>query len=279
MKFKTIALPLVLIALLAVATPVSSKDAVVESIWAALPLTIDGAAQDWDDATPFTDKISNAQYALKNDGKNLYVIMVFRDALSQSTLAMTGMRIYMSADGKKSKDSGILFQQKPMTADELIASLEAKGEVLSEDRKSEIRKQTGYKAFLEEPIVPKKGAAAAGTETKPEPAMFRCVQQGKLAIYEFRIPLSRIGQPGSVQPGAALKVGFEWGGVTKEIMKNIMADRAASGASARQSAGSSDSGFSDSGGEGGGGGPDFSYSRDPRYKKHAFWIDAKLAAQ
>ncbi|MCK7483445.1 MAG: hypothetical protein M0C28_45215 [Candidatus Moduliflexus flocculans] len=123
--------------------------------------------------------------------------------MSQSTLAQTGMKIYVSADGKKSKDAGILFHQKPMTADELIASLEAKGEVLSEDRKSEIRKQTGYKAFLEEPIVPKKGAAAAGTEAKPEPATFRSVQQGKLAIYEFKIPLSRIGQPGGVQPGAS----------------------------------------------------------------------------
>jgi uncharacterized membrane protein YgcG len=264
---------------LAVSTPVFSKDTVVESIWAALPLTIDGAPQDWDDATPLTDKMSNAQYALKNDGRNLYVIMVFRDAIARSTIGFTGMKIYVSADGKKSKDSGILFHQKPMTPDELIASLEAKGEVLSEDRKSELRRQTSYLAYLEEAIVPKKGAAPAGTEAKPEPAMFRSAQKGELAIYEFKIPLSRIGQPGSVQPGAAIKVGFEWGGVTKEIMKNIMADRAASGASARQSAGSSDSGFSDSGGEGGGGGPDFSYSRDPRYKKHAFWIDAKLAAQ
>ena len=72
MKIKTIALPLALIALLAVAAPVSSKDTVVESIWAAMPLTIDGAAEDWDDATPITDKNSNAQYALKNDGRNLY---------------------------------------------------------------------------------------------------------------------------------------------------------------------------------------------------------------
>ena len=168
-----------------------------------------------------------------------------------------------------------------MTADELIASLEAKGEVLSEDRKvrdSASRRATV--AFLEEPIVPKKGAAPAGDggEARAGDVPVRR-SRAKLAIYEFKIPLSRIGQPGGVQPGAALKVGFEWGGVTKEIMKNIMADRAASGASARQSAGSSDSGFSDSGGEGGGGGPDFSYSRDPRYKKHAFWIDAKLAAQ
>ncbi|MCK7482718.1 MAG: hypothetical protein M0C28_40550 [Candidatus Moduliflexus flocculans] len=33
-------------------------------------------------------------------------------------------------------------------------------------------------------------------------------------------------------------------------------------------------------GEGGGGGGDFApYMRDPRYKRRAFWIDAKLAAQ
>ena len=280
MKIKSSVIPLAMVALLALSLPVLSKDTVVESVWAALPLTIDGAPQDWDDAPPLFDKASNAQYALKNDGKNLYIIMVFRDALSQSTLALTGMKIYVSADGKKSKDSGILFQQKPMTADELIASLEAKGEVLSEDRKSEIRRQKTYVAYLEEALVAKKGAAAAGTEAKPEPAMFRSTLKGQLAVYEFKIPLSRIGQPGSVQPGAAFKIGFEWGGVTKEIMKNIMADRAASGASTRKGGVSSDGGFSDQSGQGEGDGGSFApFMRDPRYKKHAFWIDAKLAAQ
>jgi hypothetical protein len=65
--------------------------------------------------------------------------------------------------------------------------------------------------------------------------------------------------------------------MTKEIMKNVMADRASSGSQARGGAVSSDGGFRDESGEGGGGGPDFSYNRDPRYKKHAFWIDVKLA--
>lgn len=261
-------------ALAVVTLPAQPKDTVVESLWTARPVVIDGGDKDWGDATPITDKNSKVQYALKNDGQNLYIIMVFRDEMARSTLAMTGMRIYATAGPKKSKDEGLLFLQKAMTPDELIASLEAKGETLSEDRKAELRKQAQYVVYLEEPIAAKKGAG----ETL-EPGKFHALQQGRIAVYEFRIPLGRIGGTGSVRPGSEIKLGFEWGGVTKEIMKNIMADRAGAGSRARASAGSSDSGFRDSGGDGGGGeGPDFGYSRDPRYKKHSFWIDVQLAA-
>ena len=73
--------------------------------------------------------------------------------------------------------------------------------------------------------------------------------RGQAAVYEFKIPLSRVAQAGAaIQPGSPIKVGFEWGGMTNEIMKNIMAGRASSGSTARASAGSSDSGFSDTSG-------------------------------
>ena len=259
------------------AVPMSAKDAVVESSWAPAPLTVDGVAKEWDDATPLFDKASGAQYALKNDGKDLYIVMVLRDQIGRSTVDYTGMKIYVTAGPKKSKDTGVLFLQKTLTPDELIASLEKKGETLTDERKAEIRKQTKYSVFLEEAITPAKSAAPSGTSGGLEPALFRSVQKGQVSVYEFKIPLSRIGEAGSpVQPGSAIKVGFEWGGMTKEIMKNVMADRASSGAVARGGAVSSDSGFRADDGEGGGG-PDFSYSRDPRYKKHSFWIDVKLA--
>ena len=262
--------------LVAVSMPLAAKDTVVQSVWTAAPLTVDGVAQEWDNATPLFDKASGAQYALKNDGKDLYIIMVLRDAVALSTIDYTGMKIYVSAATAKNRDTGVLFLQKQLTPDELIASLEKKGEVLTEDRKAEIRKQKSYSVFLEEAIVPKNAAAATGAES----AQFRSMKKGQVAVYEFKIPLSRVGQgTGAIQPGSDLRVGFEWGGMTKQIMKNVMADRASSGSVARGGSVSSDSGFSDSGGEGGGGGPDFSYNRDPRYKKHAFWIDVKLASQ
>jgi hypothetical protein len=150
---------------------------------------------------------------------------------------------------------------------------------VTEEKKTEMRKQKSYAVFLEEAIVPKSSAPGAGAD-KPEPAVFRVYQKDKLTSYEFMVPLSRFGQPGAaVQAGSAVKLGFEWGGMTKEIMKDIMAGRADAGSRARGGAVSSDAGFSDTSGEGGGGGPDFAaFTRDKRYSKHAFWIDARLAA-
>lgn len=279
MMRKMFAFTLMIAALAGLTLAAPAKDPVVESIWAALPLTIDGAIQDWNDVTPATDKASTAKYALKNDGQNLYIVMVLGDEVARSTILYTGMKIYVTAGTKKGKDTGLLFLQKTLTPDELIASLEKKGEVLTEDRKAEIRKQKSYTVFVEEAIVPKKGAAPA-TEAKPEPALFRSTMRGQAGIYEFKIPLSRVAEAGAgVQPGSAVKIGFEWGGMTNQIMKDIMASRASAGSTARQSGGSSDSGFSDQSGEGGSGGPDFAaFTHDKRYSKHAFWIDAKLAA-
>jgi hypothetical protein len=273
MTIKRLAISLAIVALLGTALPAAAKDTVVESVWAASPVTIDGTIPEWNDVTPMTDKGSGAKYALKNDGQNLYVVMVLGDAVARSTVQYTGLKIYVTAGTKKSKKTGVLFMQKTLTPDELIASLEKKGETVTEEKKAEIRKQKSYMVFLEEAIAGKGAAAGA----KPEPALFRMAKRGEAEAYEFKIPLSRFD--GAAAPGSTVKVGFEWGGMTREIMRNIMAGRAASGAVARQSAGSSSSGFSDQSGDGGGGGgPDFSaFTHDKRYSKHSFWIDAKLA--
>jgi hypothetical protein len=276
MRKREFALILATAVVVGLAAPMSAKDAVIESLWTARPLTVDGVAQEWEDATPLFDKASGAQYALKNDGKDLYIVMVLRDQMGRSTIDYTGMKIYVTAGPKKSKDTGVLFLQKTLTPDELIASLEKKGETVSDERKAEIRKQAKYAVFLEEAIAPAKGAVPSGTGVGLEPALFRSVQKGQVSVYEFKIPLARIGDAaGPVQAGSQIKVGFEWGGMTREIMKNVMADRASSGAVARQ--GASELATGDRSGEGGYEGPDFSYNRDPRYKKHAFWIDVKLA--
>lgn len=275
MTVKRFAISLIIAALVGTALPAAAKDAAVESIWAAGPVTIDGALKEWNDVTPATDKGSNAKYAMKNDGQNLYIVMVLNDDVARSTIQYTGMKIYVTAGPKKSKNTGVLFMQKTLTPDELIASLEKKGETVTEEKKAEIRKQKSYTVFLEESISGK-GAAAAAGGAKPEPALFRIGKSGQAEVYEFKIPLSRV--EGAAEPGSAIKVGFEWGGMTKEIMKNIMAGRASSGSVARDRGVSSSSGFSDSSGEGGGGGPDFAaFTHDKRYSKHSFWVDAKLA--
>jgi hypothetical protein len=278
-------------ALIALSVPAgAAADKVVESMWAAGPMSIDGIAQEWDASTPIVDEGSKVEYALRNDGRNLYIIMVFRTPpptvrakiFPKSTLDYTGMRIFFTTGAKKSKDYGILFQKKQYTADALIASLEKQGRTATEAQKAEIRKKPTHIVFTEEVIKPKKAATATGTADEAEPPVFRALEKGPLAVCEFRIPLGRIG----AEPGQTVKLGFEWGGMTAQILRDMMAGRADQSVTAGDGGVKSDSGFGDSdsgtvgsGGFGTTGGGVGEMGRNPRYAKHAFWVEAKLAAQ
>jgi hypothetical protein len=283
MTKKSILFPMILSLVAALGVTALAKDAVVESQWLAVPLRIDGLDQDWQDATFLTDEASKARYSVKNDGKDLYVMFIFPDVMSSTTLEYTGMKVYFGVDGKKSKNLGVLFTKRPMETELIIAELEKRGQPLTEEQKAELRKQKSHVVFVEESINEKKVAAPADPAVKTEPPVYRSAAKQRVLYCEFRIPLSRVNEPRGIgaEPGKSLKIGFEWGGMTNEIMKNIMADRAASGATARQGAsGMSSSVAAGGGGEGEGDGGDFAaFSRDPRFKKHSFWIDLKLAAQ
>jgi hypothetical protein len=277
---KTIVIPLVLSLLAALGVTALAKEAVVESQWLAAPLRIDASDQDWQDATFLTDEASKTRYSIRNDAKNLYVMFIFPDVLSYTTIEYTGLRVYFGADGKKNKNLGVLFTKKPMETELIIAELEKMGQPLTEEQKTELRKQKTHVVFVEEPINEKKEPVPSDPAVKTLPPVFRSMANKQRMLYcEFRIPLSRVNEARGIgtEPGKTIMLGFEWGGTTTEIMKTIMADRAASGSRATQ--GASAMSVSDTSGEGGSGGPDFSYNRDPRYKKHSFWIDLKLAAQ
>jgi hypothetical protein len=281
MKGKGIVFP-VIFALVAVfgATGLA-KDTVVESQRVAGPIRIDGLDQDWQDAVFLIDPGSKAQYAMRNDGNNLFVLFVFKDVKSWTTLEYTGLKVFFSTEGKKSKDLGILFTKKPMATDAIISEMEKRGQPLTEEQKADLRKQKVHMVFAEEPINEKNLTPPSDPMVTTDPPVYRSAGNKSILVCEFRIPFSRINEVRGIgtEPGKTIKLGFEWGGMTREIMKNVMADRAASGARASQGA-TAMSVKDSSRDEAGGGGPDFAaYTRDPRYKKHSFWIDLKLAAQ
>ena len=180
------------------------------------------------------------------------------------------------------------LQKKQLTAEGLIANLQKRGQAPTEEQKAEIRKKNTHIIFSEEVIRPKKAAAPTDPAVNTDPPNFRTIDKGRLAVCEFRIPLSRINQLGGIgaEPGQSILLGFEWGGMTAQIMRDMMAGRADRSASASDRGVSSDSGFSSSGGgdEAGGeirgmGSGVGEMNRDPRYKKQSFWIEAKLAAK
>jgi hypothetical protein len=254
----------------------------VQSQWATAPVRVDGGNQDWQDAALLSDKGSKAEYALRNDGEFLYILFLFKSPLSLSTYEVSGMRIYYSLAGKKAKGAGFHFVKRSLSADELIAGIEKGGEALTEEKKAEIRKQKGYMTYVGEPIEGKKAAApaAAGTD---EPPTFRDKLSPQLSVVEFRIPLAGLVEAGqTAAAGGALKLGFEWGGMTAEMRSAYMARAADAGSQARGSGGgdlgSQVSGGYEGGGEGGMGGA-MGGRPDPRTRKHGFWIDVKLAAR
>jgi len=291
MKRTSIAIIAVVAALAALGLAADQK---IASLWQSGPMTIDGVAQEWETSEPVFDEGSQVQYALRNDGSNLYIIMVFRTpdprtrakVYPKSTLDYTGMKIYFTTGTKKSKDYGILFQKKQYTADALIANMEKRGQVVSEAEKAEIRKKETHIVFTEEVIKPK-SAAAAGEAGESDPPMFRAVDKGPLSVCEFRIPLNRVNALGGIgaKPGEQIMLGFEWGGMTNQILRDMMAGRADQSVGASDRATEFRSGTADSlaGGDEGGsiagmGGGTGDMRRDTRYIKHAFWISATLAS-
>ena len=290
MKRTSIAIVAVVAALAALGLAADQK---IASLWQSGPMTIDGVAQEWETSEPVFDEGSQVQYALRNDGSNLYIIMVFRTpdprtrarVFPKSTLDYTGMKIYFTNGAKKNKDFGILFQKKEYTADALIASMEKRGQAVSEAEKAEIRKKQTHIVFTEEVLKPKNTPAAAGEAGESDPPMFRAVEKGPLAVCEFRIPLNRVNALGGIdaKPGQQIMLGFEWGGMTGQILRDMMAGRSDQSVGASDRATEFRAGTADSmaGGEGGDiagmGGGVGEMGRNPRYAKHAFWISATLA--
>lgn len=279
----------VLAALFIFGTASTAAEKSVSSAWTSVPVKVDGVAQDWDAQTPITDDGSQVDYALMNDAKNLYIIMVFRGPRTKTTLDYTGMKIYFTTGAKKSKDFGILFQKKTLTADALIANLQKSGSSPSAEEMAEIRKKETHVIFTEEIIRPKKAAAETDPAVATEPPVFRAAEAGnRVAVFEFRIPLSRVNQLGGigVEAGQTVLLGFEWGGVNSQILKDMVSGRADGSVRAADRGGSSDRGWSDESGDGEGGFvsipgriPPSDYVRNPLYKKHSFWIEVKLASK
>lgn len=263
------------------ALPAPSKDAPLRSAWAAEPVRVDGVDAEWPPAGLTVDEDTKAAFGFRNDASDLYLVFVFNDPKALSSIDATGLTVYFNAEGKKKKDTGVVFKARRVSAQELVAAWEKEGQVVSEERKRELAARPFYVLYESEVINKKRDAppAAEPGSVPPAPPVFRTALRDKVAVYEFRIPLSRAGQPGGIgaAPGAGVKVGFEWGGMTEEMRKAMMARRAAAGSQAVSMDTSLDGSLKD-GDERADAGRDGAspFMRGP--KKHSFWVDLQLAA-
>lgn len=292
MKKKAI-FPALCIIMLGLFMTVAAQEKAYQSQAVTEPRQIDGQAADWEGANFASFGKAKVDYAVAHDAEHLYLILVFNTEEGLSTADQGGVFIYLSQGAKKSKDVGFHFIKRVITAEEAIARMEALGEKLTEERKAQIREKKMYNLYEGEPVGKKFKADLQKIKgQKFEPAIFRGrVEQARRgpaapgqggfqkAVFEFKIPLRPSpGLPPLVEPGKPINLGIEWGGLTEQMKKDIMARRAESATRAMATDSRmvvsgdepSEGGFDRGGGE---------LDRKALPKKFNFWFNLSLGPQ
>jgi hypothetical protein len=100
------------------------------------------------------------------------------------------------------------------------------------------------------------------------------MKQQNLLVFEFAIPLKRMMEQISeveIKPGKKIKVGFEWGGMTKEMKAEVKRRSA----TLERTRSSSDDPMDNRAGAGAGSSVPMGLLSGP--KKYSFWVDVQLA--
>ena len=251
------------------------KETVVGSQWAQNPVIVDGVFNEWDKNTFSSQKKVIVNYAFKNDAKNLYILFIFKNPKFLSTVYLTGMRIFFAPEGKKARDHGIKFAARKVTADGYIALMEKELGPMADAKKEQIRANAAYILYGHEMIT--KGESGGLKLLGP---VFRNKREQRTVIFEFAIPFEKLAELSpeiGAEPGKGLEVGFEWGGTTKEIDKDLagqIGDRATSGTGGASAAGGLASERRVSSGTGS---LEQMRKLKERYKEYSFHVSIKLA--
>lgn len=262
-----------------------SKEKKLDSQWEVAAVKIESFNNDWvGEALNFEKKVK-VDYAFKNDAENIYVLFIFKDSKYMSSIKNTGMTIWFNRE-KKKKKYGIKFREKKISPYELISFLEKQQGFIPEEKKNEIRSKPNYFMISSE-VINKNNKSKSPDEVndKTRTAWFRMKEQQGMVVYEFSIPhemVSEIDQGIGIEAGKNIKVGFEWGGMTKEMQMAMNRDAALGNLPQTCATSGSceldrEKGNRTSKKEG----PSYNDSRQvsrlPGAKKYCFWVNVQLA--
>jgi hypothetical protein len=197
---------------------VVAKTAQVQSRWQKSAPTIDGEISDWPAPAFLLEKSVQVDYAFGNDAENLYLVFIFKDAKYLSSLAQTGFTVWFNDQGKKKKTLGVRFQKKTLRSADLIALMEKKNGPLGDEKKKEMLAKPAY--VINQFVAVNDNNDDLTDVVFPQPPLPEFTSQaasGRLA-FEFRFPIG----PGSklnLAAGKTVLVGFDWGGMTKEMRR------------------------------------------------------------
>jgi hypothetical protein len=200
----------------AVSASGGAKVPAVASQWAASPLVIDGQGGDWGGYVLAHDQKSGAAYAFRNDGGNLYVLVVLEDPEAAQAFRATGLKVFGRPGRSGAPGSGVLFLVRQVPTETFIGWREKQGQILTQEEKAELRKTPAHEVLLTFAVGEKESiyGPIQSTPYSPAPGFAVAEREGE-TTFEFRIPLASpkdiTGAIGA-RPGETLRVSFDWGG-------------------------------------------------------------------
>ena len=188
----------------------------IKSQWAAAPIVVDGLAGDWAGQVLSHGAKPEADFAFRNDGRDLYILIVLRDPEASKALLATGLKVFGRPGRRGAAASGVLFVARSVSADAYIGWEVGQGTVLTEAEKAALRKEgrrelhLAYAIGATGSVFGPIGRAARGMN----PDFAEAGPEAETA-FEFRIPLASpqetTGAIGAA-PGQTLRISFDWGG-------------------------------------------------------------------
>jgi hypothetical protein len=257
----------------------AAKEKTILSQWQTGEMKIDGALEDWPSVESFMDSKTGVDVGFVNNGADLYIRMTFNDPKSLSSIQNTGLKILLNSGQKKEGKFGFHLMPKQVSAPEMIALMEKEQGTLSESQKSAIHQKAPFTIFEGKPI-DKKGEYTTLTPLGEgfRPANFRIFKSKNSMVYEIRVPfmVKELGVEMS-SPSLPLLIGFEWGGMTKEMRAAMMRQRSERATQAGEGAARFETRGDDSDEAPVVGESNQSFQKGA--DKHTFWVSVILAKQ
>ncbi len=199
-----------------------------KSNWSSKGVEVNADPADWQGLPVTEDKNSKTAFAFQNDSENLFILFVFRDLKSLSSLQETGITVWISPEKDKKRNFGVFFKRIPLSVENLIAVLEKDGRVLTEEQKSNLRRRPVHQINQNKIITRGQDQEIPLRLNEMTAPQFSQKMVNQELYFEFRIPLSLLAEKlTGFTPGSALNLVFEWGGATPEMRKRAMSQQGA----------------------------------------------------
>lgn len=269
----------VLVSLFVTAVPLSEVTASdFESQWVAMPITVDGDADDWENIPTTYLEDEGVVLGMCNDSTNVYVLFRIRDARSAMSIRRAGLTIWLNSEGKEKKKFGVRYNGGPSLSEIRELMTDEEEEMFSEIPPERMDRMGRRFSGIEDRFTVfydgEDKSDSIPTDGSRGPAVSYASSNG-LYTYEFSIPLQN-SDYGIYGMGALFDedicIGPEWGGRPD--------DRGPGGGMGRGGGpgGGMGGGSGGRGGRGGGrgGGPPGGSRMGPS-EEHEFWVTTKLA--